>query len=152
MEVELRPFAAHYGEVMAIAVTDAQERFLGEPSVAAFLADDDDHPTFTSYAVCDGDTVVGFACYGQEVEHELWRRWIPLVVVDRRYQGQGYGRALMEAIIRRVRAESPGCRAIGLSCKPQNVVAMRLYRSLRFVEDQANDRGGIDMWLALDPE
>lgn len=150
MELELRPFARHHDDVMAIEVTEAQERFIDPPSVAAFLADDADHPTFTSYAVCDGATIVGFASYGQEPDHEEWRRWIPLVVIDRRHQGKGYGRALMETVIRSIRAEAPECRAIGLSCKPANVVALRLYRSLGFVAVEASGGGDIELWLTLD--
>lgn len=151
MEIDLRPFKVHLEEVMAIEVTEAQKRFIDPPSVAAFLTDDADHPTFTSYAVCDGATVAGFACYGHEPEHDAWRRWIPLVVIDRRHQGRGYGRALMGTIIRRIRAETPRCRAIGLSCKPENIVALRLYRSLGFVAVEANGGGDVKMWLALDP-
>ena len=63
-------------------MTEEQKPFINDQSVAEFLADDDDHPTFTSYAVCDGETVVGLACYGQELEHEEWRWWVPLVVID----------------------------------------------------------------------
>jgi diamine N-acetyltransferase len=148
--LSLVPWLSHREAVLAIEVTEAQQAFLGEPSVAAFLADDDDHPTFTSFAVCDGETVVGFVCYGRELEHEPWRWWIPLVVIDRRYQGQGHGRGAMEVVIARIRQEAPDCRAIGLSCKPENSVAVRLYRSLGFEPGAANARGGVDMWLTLD--
>jgi diamine N-acetyltransferase len=135
---------------MVLEVTEEQKHFIDPPSVAEFLADDDDHPTFTSYAVCKGKTVVGLACYGQEVEHEHWRRWIPLVVIDRRHQGEGFGRAALEAIITNIRKEAPDCRAIGLSCKPENVIAERLYRSLGFEPAGTNSRGGVDMWLDLE--
>jgi diamine N-acetyltransferase len=148
--LSLRPWTTRREEVMAIEVTEEQKGSV-DSSVAEFLPDDDDHPTFTSQAVCDGDAVVGFACYGQEVEHEHWRWWIPLVVIDRRHQRQGYGRKAMEAIIARIRQAAPDCRAIGLSCKPDNVVAMRLYRSLGFEPVRDNSRGSVDMWLTVDP-
>src|ERR687891_2484719 len=97
-QLSLLPWTTRREEVMAIEVTEAQKAFV-DSSVAEFLADDDDHPTFTSYAVCDGETVVGFACYGQDVQQEQWRWWIPFVVVDRSFQGRGFGRRGMEAII-----------------------------------------------------
>ena len=148
--ISLQPWDTRRHEVLALEVTEDQRRFIDPPSVADFLADDDDHPTFGSYAACHGDTVVGLACFGQEVEHERWRWWIPLVVIDRRYQGEGYGRATMEAIFASIRSIAPHCRAVGLSCKPDNVVAERLYRSLGFEPAGANSRGGVDMWLELD--
>jgi diamine N-acetyltransferase len=94
--------------------------------------------------------VVGLACYGQEVEHEQGQWWIPLVVIDRRYQGEGYGRAAMKTIIASIRSNAPQCRAVGLSCKPENVIAERLYRSLGFEPAGENSRGGVDMWLELE--
>lgn len=135
---------------MALKVTEDQKRFIDPPTVAEFLADDDDHPTFNSYAVCDGETVVGLACYGQEVDHERWRWWIPLVIIDTRHQGKGYGRATMEAVIGSIGRQAPECRSIGLSCKPENAVAERLYRSLGFEPAGPNSRGGVDMWVELE--
>ena len=148
-QISLQPWTTRRDEVLVLEVTEEQKCFIDPPSVAEFLADDDDHPTFTSYAVCHGETVVGLACYGREVEHEHWRRWIPLVIIDRRYQGEGYGRGAMEVIIASIRSNVPQCRAIGLSCKPDNTVAERLYRSLGFEPAGANSRGGVDMWLEL---
>lgn len=150
-ELFLRPWLAHRDAVLAIEVTDDQKCFLDDLSVAEFLADDDEHPTFTSYAVCHGENVVGLVCYGREVEHESWRWWIPLLVIDMQHQGKGYGRAVTEAVIARIRVEAHDCRAVGLTCKPENVVAERLYRSLGFNPAGTNPRGGIDMWLALEP-
>jgi diamine N-acetyltransferase len=149
--LSLRPWIAHSDSVLAIEVTDDQKRFVADLTVAEFLADEEDHPTFASYAICHGDDVVGLVCYGREVDHESWRWWIPLLVIDRHHQGKGYGRAATEAVIGRIRTEAPDCRAVGLSCKPDNVVAERLYRSLGFIPAGANPQGGVDMWLALEP-
>lgn len=146
--VEFIPWFVRRDEVFALEVSDIQHEFI-DSTVAEFLADDEDHPTFRSFAVCAGPVVVGLACYGQEVDHEPGQWWIPLVVIDHRYQGRGYGRATMHAIIARIRAEAPAAYAIGLSCKPANLVAMRLYRDLGFEPAGPNPRGGVDMWLTL---
>jgi len=71
------------------------------------------------------------------------------VVIDHRHQGSGYGRATMLALIARIQSEAPDCRMIGLSCKPGNIIAQCLYRSLGFELAETNSRGGIDMWLDL---
>jgi diamine N-acetyltransferase len=149
-EVSLQPWTSHRAAVLALEVAEEQRRFINDQSVAEFLADDDDHPTFASYAVCLGGTVVGLVCYGREVEHDDWRRWIPLVVIDRRYQGNGYGRSAMEAVIASIRRTEPQCRAIGLGCKPDNVVGQSLYRSLGFRPTGTDFRGDLHMWLEFE--
>ena len=60
--------------------------------------------------------------------------WHPLaVVVDGAKQGQGIGRAAIEALIDRLSAH-PDCREVALSYDPENLVARKLYASLGFVE------------------
>jgi diamine N-acetyltransferase len=151
LEVELRPWSLHTVDVLAIEVTDVQRQFIDPPSVAEFLAGDDDHPTFTSWAVCDRDRVVGIVCYGQEPGQDTSRRWIPLLVIDREQQGKGYGRRAVAAVIERIRSESPACSAVGLSCKPDNASAISLYLSLGFIPAGRNARGEVEMWLELVP-
>ena len=88
-------------------------------------------PTFNVQAVYDGEEMVGFVMYGWEEEegcHSLAR-----LMVDKNYQGKGYGRAAAEAVIERLRAE-PGCRQIVLSVNPANANARALYESLGFVK------------------
>lgn len=147
--VTLLPWALRHDEVFALQVAEEQRAFIDPPTVAEFLADDDDHPTFNSFAVCAGTTVVGLACFGQEAGHKPWQWWIPLVVIDRRYQGNGFGRATLRAIIARIQAQSPDARALGLSCKPANTAAIHLYRSLGFQPGSTTPRGEVELWLDL---
>lgn len=145
--LDLEPWTARRNEVLALEVKASQKAFI-DSSVAEFLADADEHPGFSSYAVCDGDTVVGFACFGYEARHERgW--WIPLIVIDRRFQGNGYGRGTMEAVIARIREEAPDNLSVGLNCRPDNHVALDLYRSLGFEATGTSSRGDVEMWLPL---
>ncbi len=147
-DITLVPWRTREQEVLAIEVTDAQRPFING-TVADFLADDDDHPTFNAFAICDGPTVVGLVSYGQEVDHEAWKWWIPLLAIDHRQQGRGFGTAAMFAVIQRIRDQAPDARALGLGCKPDNSVGLALYRGLGFEPRETNARGGVDMWLAL---
>ena len=52
-------------------------------------------------------------------------------MIDREHQGQGYGRAAMEAVIAMM-AERVGCEEIVTSFNPANAVAANLYTSLGF--------------------
>ncbi len=60
-----------------------------------------------------------------------------MVGVDPEAQGRGIGRALVEDVIRRVRAA--GKRTLGLRTMPQLEKAQRLYRSLGFLRDPSLD-------------
>ena len=52
-------------------------------------------------------------------------------MIDRAHQGNGYGRAAMEAVIAMM-AERVGCEEIVTSFNPANAVALGLYPSLGF--------------------
>ncbi len=54
-------------------------------------------------------------------------------MVDRRYQGKGYGRAAMRLLLDRLRT-IPGCDEVAISYEPENDVARRLYASCGFRE------------------
>jgi len=58
--------------------------------------------------------------------------WLTRFMIDKRYQGKGYGRQAMLILIERVRAENPGATRLGLSYEPHNENAERLYSSLGF--------------------
>jgi ribosomal protein S18 acetylase RimI-like enzyme len=63
--------------------------------------------------------------------------FLRMVGVDPRAQGRGVGRALVEEVIRRVRAA--GKRTLGLRTTPQMEAAHHLYESLGFVRDSSLD-------------
>lgn len=80
----------------------------------------------------ESDELVGFVLYQGERDPDYDPDgWLVHVMVDKAYQGRGYGRATMLEMIRLVRDEL-GCTALGLSVEPHNHGAMRLYRSLGF--------------------
>jgi diamine N-acetyltransferase len=139
----------NWRDVITLDIADDQRRFLETPSVLYGVAEVQFHPTYTPYAVCDGDTVVGFAVYGYMPEDST-RWWIPLILIDHRHQGKGYGRAAMQAIIAYVQQEAPDCHEIALSYKPDNTVAERLYLSLGFEKtDEIDERGQLTARLIV---
>ena len=88
------------------------------------------NPTYVPLAIYnETETMVGFLMYGTNPDND--ELWILRLMVDQQYQGRGYGRAVMEEIIRRLQAK-PDCREIFTSYEPGNHVVARLYRSLGF--------------------
>ena len=139
----------NWREVITLDIADDQRSFLETPSVLYGVAEVQFHPTYTAYGVYDDETVVGFAVYGY-IPEDAAQWWIPLILIDRRYQGKGYGRAALQLILQRIQQEAPHCREIALNYKPHNTVAERLYLSLGFEKtDEIDERGQITARLRL---
>jgi diamine N-acetyltransferase len=137
----------NWQQVIKLDIADEQRRFLETPSILYAIAEVQFYPPYMPYAIFDDETAVGFAVYGHLPEDpSSW--WIPLLIIDQRYQGKGYGRAAMQAIIKAVREGVPDCREIALSYKPDNTAAERLYLSLGFEKtDEIDEHGQVTMRL-----
>jgi diamine N-acetyltransferase len=77
-----------------------------------------------------GGVMVGFGMYSTTWEMEAY--WINRLMVDAKQQGKGYGRAGLLAMIDHMRV-LPHCTRIGISFKPDNAVARKLYERVGFV-------------------
>lgn len=80
-------------------------------------------------AVYEGDVLVGFVMYGLDLDDG--RHYLGRLMIDRRYQGKGYGRAATVEAVERLRREY-GCGEIFLWVNVKNDCARRLYESLGF--------------------
>jgi diamine N-acetyltransferase len=81
-------------------------------------------------AVRVDEEIVGFVMWGIDPADESF--WIGGLVIDRRQQRRGYGRAVVTQLLDR--AASDGRHEAALSYDPQNKQARSLYASLGFVE------------------
>lgn len=59
-------------------------------------------------------------------------------------QGQGLGRALMEALLTEVRTKQPGIQRVELICRASNSAALKLYGDLGFVREGRFNRRILD--------
>jgi diamine N-acetyltransferase len=132
--------------VQHIAVAAEQRRFLSTPDLEQFLEEAHLHPEFTAYAVVAEGEMVGFLSLG--APDDSGRAWVSLLMIDRRRQGRGYGRAAMLRAIEFCRES--GASQLGLSVQRGNAAAIRLYESLGFAFAGAPDeQGEITGWLRL---
>jgi diamine N-acetyltransferase len=114
---------------------------------------------WTPLAVYAGATMVGFVLHGRWPEVGFSDHWgdkpkagidyILRMMIDRRYQGQGYGKAALAALIERIKAQ-PGCRAIELDYDRDNIAAARLYTGCGFQPIEEHEDGEILARLAVD--
>ena len=113
----------------ALEVEQSQRRFVAPVSYYLALCAYGGSP-WRPLAVRDGEEVVGFVMWGIDPEDESF--WIGGLIIDRRHQRRGYGRAVVAQLLER--AASGGHREAALSYDARNTPAQSLYASLGFVE------------------
>lgn len=123
-----------------LQVTEEQQRFMSSNQHAlaeAYIAADEGQDIIT-FAAYKDETMVGFIMMYYDdgdghYEHSSYG--VFKMMIDKRYQGKGYGRETMIKAIDFSRSSPHGkARVVELTYKPENVVAKNLYTSLGFVE------------------
>ena len=143
--IELRTVEAHNWRACAdLEVAPEQRDFVSPVTRYLCLCHYGDvwHPL----AVYAGDEVVGFAMWAVDPSDQSG--WIGGLVIDEARQRNGYGRATVEALIRRL-LETADCDTCALSYSLENAVARALYASLGFVE--TGERVGDEPAARLSP-
>jgi diamine N-acetyltransferase len=150
--ISLRPVdSTNYRELIDLSVAPEQQGFVASNvrSLAeAYVWREGAEP----YAVYADDEIVGFALlfpFG-DVEYpaipepgtELGMVLVRLMI-DARFQGRGYGREALEAIVENVRDR--GLPTVRLSVVPENQQALEFYRRNGFTETGAIHGGEIVM-------
>ena len=129
MTVSLRPLDRdNLWPVVELTLHPGQEAFVA-PNIDS-IANAYVEPTFVPLAVYAGETLVGFAMYGQHPP-DVGRWWVIRLMIAAEHQGKGYGRSAMEAVIAMM-VERVGCEEIVTSFNPANAAAQNLYASLGF--------------------
>jgi diamine N-acetyltransferase len=115
--------------VVGLTVTDDQRDFIA-PNLFS-IAESHFLPGFFTRAVLHGDEAVGFAMYGPDPD-DNGQLWLYRLMIDKRHQGQGLGRAALQEIITHVRGEL-GAPLLRLGVRPDNTTATTLYKSAGFI-------------------
>ena len=158
--ITLRPITPdNWVECIELSPTsDQQVRGYIAPNVLS-LAQAYAERWWTPLAVYAEATMVGFVLYGRWPESGFSTLWgdkpkpgidyILRMMIDQRYQGQGYGRAALAALIERIKTQ-PGCRAIELDYDRDNIAAVRFYTGCGFQPIEENEAGEILARLVID--
>lgn len=108
-------------------------------SNAVSLAQSKIEPGWITKAIYHEDTMVGFTMYGFPEDEQIFA--ICRLMIDHRYQRQGFGRKALELIIEEM-TKNEDCSEIYISFEPENLAAKKLYGELgfedtgRIVEDE----------------
>lgn len=82
--------------------------------------------------IYDGDMLVGFAMYGHFSDPQPEGSvWLDRILIDRKHQKKGYGKAAVLALLERLSREY-GKNQIYLSVYQSNTAAISLYQQLGF--------------------
>ena len=152
-KISLQPVdSSNYRQCIDLTVAPDQERFVASnlQSLAdAYVWREGAEP----YAVYSDDEMIGFALLfplgkgepdGSVPPADTVRGFILVrLMVDRRFQGRGLGRAALEAIVELIR--SRGVPTIRLSVVPENQQALEFYRRNAFSETGEIQEGELVM-------
>lgn len=123
---------SNYMDAFRLELGQGQEIFVSHPVRSLAQAYVYYHQC-TPFGIYAGETMVGYVMviYDPDTrEYNLWH-----LMIDRKYQGLGYGRKALLACLDYIRQEPFGSgRTVLLTCHERNTVALRLYRSLGFRE------------------
>jgi diamine N-acetyltransferase len=136
--MELRPVTIeNWQTLIKLKVREDQEKFVASNVYSLAQAHFGDeyhgHWDLFPFGIYDADVPVGFAMYALNFEYPKHQAYIQRLMVDANFQGKGYGRFGMEAMLKIFRADER-IKTVGISYEPANEAGRKLYASLGFVE------------------
>ena len=137
--VTLRPVdRTNWRAVVALRITPAQQATVSDICHLLLLCHYED--MWQPLAVYREEEVIGCLIWG--IDPADGSCWLRGVRIDQRWQGQGCGRAAVQAALDLL-ASAHGCRRFVLAYNPANTVARRLYQTLGFVETEERMEGEV---------
>ena len=121
--------AKNRGAVEHLALLPEQAGFIESPTECLREADASDF--WRPVGIYDGTELVGFAMYGYLPFLGEGQLWFDRLLIDKAFQGRGYAKAAIAALLERLRQEYP-CRRVYLSVYGDNAAAIHLYRLAGF--------------------
>ena len=134
--IQLRPITEeNFVAAFNLKLAPEQEVFVSHPirSLAqAYVYRDQCQP----FGIYDDDTMVGYVMviYDYDVpEYDIWH-----MMIDEKYQGQGYGSAALDRVLDYIGTKPFGTSdRVALTCHKDNTRALNLYKSKGFAETGA---------------
>ena len=121
-------------EVEHLEVFAEQSGFI--ESVTQCLQEADKLELWRPVGIYDRGMLIGFAMYGYFPEPAPGQVWLDRLLIDKKYQGKGFGRQTLDAAMALIRMYPFGkADKVWLSYEPENVRAREIYRKYGFVEN-----------------
>lgn len=134
-------------ELLALQVFEHQKNMI--ETVGECIEESLEYSFWRPVGIYDGDTAVGFAMYGK-IDAENGRVWLDRLLIDKNYQGMGYGKLALKQLVKRL-FELYGCESIYLSVYDDNHIAKSIYERFGFIKNGERDfKGEAVMVLSKD--
>ena len=134
-------------DAFQLKLADGQEKYVSNPirSLAqAYVYRKQCQP----FGIYDGDEMVGYVMviYDYDIpEYDIWH-----MMIDKAYQGRGYGKAAMQRVLSYIASKPLGSsNHVSLTCAPDNKAAYGLYKRLGFNESGRSDEDEVELELYL---
>ena len=146
MSITLEPVTReNWYECSQLDVKPEQRHFVS--SNVLCIAEMQFYPNCGAYVVYHEQQMVGFVMYEHDQEQDEW--WVSALMIAADQQGQGYGKAALQALIALMQQQ--GCRDILVGYANDNSVARALYRGVGFHEIGLDDDGDMVARLHVRP-
>lgn len=120
----------NFFDVIRLKVSEEQKNFVA--SNVFSIAQSKVQTECIPHAIYNDTYAVGFLMYCIDCDDNNY--WIYRLMIDEKYQSNGYGKKAMEIIIERIK-EDKSRNVIYISFEPENESARLLYEKLGFVSD-----------------
>jgi len=149
MTVTLQPISLrNWLGCLRLQVHPAQRDYIAPNHVSLIQAS---HPHAIARAIYHDHTLVGYVMVGH-FKYQAHRRWfISRILVDKRYQRQGYGRKALELVIAFL-YHHHNARAVWMSYTPENAIMLKLASRLGFEPVGEASYGEVMVRLRLEPD
>lgn len=128
---------SNFDEVIKLEVNESQRGFVA--SNIKSIAESKVYENLCTRAIYNEDELIGFLMYGQD-DGKTDDVWIIRLMIDKSFQGKGYGRAAMCCVIEEMRERYKKDK-IYLSFQPDNTMAQTLYENLGFINTGRIEHG-----------
>lgn len=137
LKVTLRPVTRNnWQEVLLLKTKEDQKGFVTPVAVSlakVYIKPDGENVTYLPFAIYHREEIVGFVMHAYDEDtNNLY--WIDGFFIDEKHQGCGYGKAALAEIVNYIQNRFQQCEEIQLVVKPDNEIAMHLYKSFGFVD------------------
>ena len=149
MEIELRKIdAANKDAVVLLEVFDSQKPYIASNDKSLETAAEEEYKNIARpFAIYADDNLVGFTMFAFDFEDSEPEYWLWRFMIDKNFQGKGYGSAVLKKIIEYFRDN--GANHIFLSTKETKTRALKLYHKYRFAETGEMNDSEIILQLIL---
>ena len=130
--IELKPLTVdNFHDCINIKIKDEQEGFCASNLYS--IAEAYVEPLAIPICIYANNEMIGFILYGPENSDDGMFMAIDRFMIDKRFQGKGYGKLAFAKLIETIRINYE-YKEVYLSYVPENIVADKLYRSFGFIK------------------